>query len=131
MIQPPPLDGGGAFSGSIVTSRLSSGMPWYTLRYDSICTPIAPSCSFRYASAFAWPGWWTSLDTTEVNATRWSLSLAMSICAMSAAVPSGVGLGAAVGVGLGRNEGTEMGSAEPIGPGAGAAGTQPAAHETA
>jgi len=62
MIQPAV---GGAFSGSIVTRRLSSGMPWYTLRYDSTCHAHRPELVLQVRERLRVPG---VMDVTRHDA---------------------------------------------------------------
>src|SRR5919197_4565240 len=57
---------------------------------------IAPSCSFKYATAFAWLGWRTSREPNDASAFMWSTSFAISI--RSSTAPIGRDVGAAVGV---------------------------------
>src|SRR5438445_10980099 len=63
---------------------------------------IAPSCSLRYATAFACCGLRTSREPNEASATMWSLSLAGSMPSSTAAIGLGVGagVGRAVAVGI-------------------------------
>src|SRR5438445_13857586 len=63
---------------------------------------IAPSCSLRYATAFACCGLRTSREPNEASATMWSLSFAGSMSSSTAAIGRGVGagVGKAVAVGI-------------------------------
>src|SRR2546430_8925680 len=65
---------------------------------------MAASCSFRYATAFAWFGLRTSRDPNEASAIMCSSSFAGSMRSRTAligrAVGDGDGVGATVGVGL-------------------------------
>ena len=65
---------------------------------------MAASCSFRYATAFAWFGSRTSRDPNEASATMCSSSFAGSMSSRMAligrAVGDGDGVGATVAIGI-------------------------------
>src|SRR6267378_550565 len=90
-------------NGSMDARMFSSGSDWYVAKCDRTVMPgIAPSCSLRYATAFACCGLRTSREPNEASATMWSSSLAGSMPSRTAAIGRGVGagVGKAVAVGI-------------------------------